>query len=68
MSKDPQKEGWGFPPNSRKAHYFVNSKSLCGKWLWLSNKLDPAGETSPDDCALCTRRLKKHQVPTEKKR
>ncbi|GAG83329.1 unnamed protein product, partial [marine sediment metagenome] len=24
--------GWGFPANSRKAHYFVDKCSLCGKW------------------------------------
>ena len=60
-------EGWGFPSSSRKAHYFVDSRSLYGKWLYTSKKLEPAGKASPDDCALCTRRLKKHQVSTEVK-
>lgn len=33
----PQKEGWTWLINSTKWHYFVNSKSLCGKWMILAD-------------------------------
>lgn len=56
---DEVKEGWGFPGNARKAHYFVGGKSLCGKWMFLGSNLEPAGEGSCDDCVSCTRKLVK---------
>ena len=49
-------EGWGFPLNSHKAHYFVGPVSLCSKWMFVG-KLEPAGKKSPDDCKVCTRKL-----------
>ena len=55
-------EGWGTVVCGCGAHYFINGKSLCGEWLWVRGNLEPVGETAPDDCVLCTRRLEKHQV------
>lgn len=51
-------EGWGFPELSKKAHYFVEGRSLCGRWAY-TGALEPAALASPDDCAACTRKLTK---------
>jgi len=52
-------EGWGWPGAARKAHYFVDGRSLCGRWGWIGGSLQPAGEPSSDDCAACARKLAK---------
>jgi len=53
-------EGWGWPPASEQAHYFVDRHSLCGEWMWLGDgELDEVGEWSPDDCVVCTRKIKR---------
>ena len=52
------KQGWGWPSNSKKAHYFVDHTALCGKWMFFGS-LDASDTTSPDDCMACRRRLDK---------
>jgi hypothetical protein len=32
MTKE-RTEGWGGLSNARDAHYFINNRSLCGRWL-----------------------------------
>lgn len=51
-------DGWGWPLNSNKAHYFVDGRSLCAKWLFRD---DCAAGTydSPNNCKECARRLQK---------
>jgi len=51
------KEGWGFPGSSRKAHYFVDSTALCRKWGLYGGPLEPDDKSSPDDCVACRRKL-----------
>lgn len=54
-AKDQQ--GWAWPINARKAHYFVFGRSLCGNWIFLGKRQsqgDPDKE-SPDDCRACRR-------------
>ena len=52
-------KGWGFPEPSRKFHYFVDGRSLCGKWGWLSSAgLEDTVNTGPDDCRVCARKLR----------
>ena len=58
-------EGWGFPDASMKAHYSVDGRSLCRRWLWLGGELEPAEEESPDDCLQCTRKLAKRLARLE---
>jgi hypothetical protein len=66
---DKTKEGWGWPGNSKKAHYFINGHSLCQKWLFLG-VLDQPQETSdkpgPDDCAACHKKLLARRPPDQK--
>lgn len=53
-------EGWGSPMLAKKAHYFILSESLCGRWLYFGD-LEAATYESPNDCAECTRRLAKRE-------
>jgi hypothetical protein len=65
------REGWGWPANSRKAHYFIYGKSSRGEWLFAADALcgrmmfagalEEGGDGSPDNCAECKRRLKRLQ-------
>ncbi len=59
----PKPEGWGFPSQSRKAHYFRTGRSLCGKWGQFAGYPELDGTKailpSPDDCAVCRRKLDK---------
>jgi len=51
-------EGWGFPLLSKKAHYFVDGRALCGKW-WFGGELEQGNNDSSDNCKECVRRFKK---------
>lgn len=52
--------GWGWPLNSRKAHYFDAGDliSACGRWMYAGRLPDQGGGSrSPDDCAACWKAL-----------
>lgn len=55
--------GWAWPSNSRKAHYFVNGRSLCGRWGFLGQNGDSnqgtGSKVGPDDCVACWRKATK---------
>ena len=57
------KEGWWMPGQSRKFHYFVEGRALCGGWIFPDyNSLTPdTGNTVKltDDCAGCFKKLVK---------
>jgi len=55
------KEGWAKPFNTRKYHYFVKSKSLCGRWMFFGKDLTPhdGGPLTKVDCKTCYRLLQK---------
>jgi len=55
-------EGWGWPGLSRKAHYFVNSISLCCHWAY-TGPLEQGKDNSPDNCAACRKKLEKRNKP-----
>ena len=55
------KEGWGFPTNSKKAHYFRQSRSLCGKWMFFG-VLEQGNDNSLDNCTACKKALLKEKV------
>ncbi|MBA7529732.1 hypothetical protein ES705_21931 [subsurface metagenome] len=61
MTEDEIKEGWGFPAESRKAHYFVDSMSLCRRWGFYSGPLEQGNDDSPDNCAACAKELAKRK-------
>ncbi|GAI42565.1 unnamed protein product, partial [marine sediment metagenome] len=44
--------------NSRKAHYFIDGRSLCGKWLFFGALYD-SNDNSPDNCTSCKKAVKK---------
>lgn len=50
--------GWYWPSNSRKAHYYVDGRSLCGRYGFpgkLGHPDDKGG--CDDDCTPCSRKL-----------
>lgn len=53
-------EGWGWPGNSKKAHYFREGSisSICGKWAYTGER-ESGNDSSLDNCADCKRRLEK---------
>ena len=55
-------EGWGWPANSRKSHYFQEGEaiSVCGKWMFTGQRERDSFESS-DDCASCRRWVKRHR-------
>lgn len=55
-------EGWGWPLRSRKAHYFVKSRSLCGRWMYTGELTRNQAAGSPDDCKACARKLEKREA------
>lgn len=58
-------EGWGWPPNSLKAHYFTGGISLCRRWMY-SGELNPGlPATSLNDCKECRRQLEKRRQKAE---
>lgn len=50
-------DGWGFPTNSCRAHYFVRGRSLCGRWIYFGKPVLNQGPASDDDCKACSRKL-----------
>lgn len=60
-------EGWGWPPASRKAHYFVagDARSICGGWLYTGELEDVQTGASADDCKKCARLSAKRKEATD---
>ncbi|OYD16962.1 hypothetical protein CH330_01450 [candidate division WOR-3 bacterium JGI_Cruoil_03_51_56] len=56
-----EKEGWGFASNWRKAHYIINGRSLCGKWMFLG-ELEQGNDDSLDNCTACKKALQKRRA------
>lgn len=51
-------KGWGWPALARKAHYFVDGRSLCRAWFYLG-RLENNKHKSPDNCKACMKKLDK---------
>ena len=60
-----EKKGWGWPMNSKKAHYFVSIRSLCMRWMY-SGKLTDDIHDSPDNCKACMKKREKMEKATQK--
>jgi len=71
MAEEKLHEGWGWPANFRKAHYYVYAKSPRGEWLAFAvalcgrsiyaGHLETGNDGSSDNCAECKRRLAKRR-------
>lgn len=57
------REGWVSLLNTRKDHYIVDDRSLCGRWGFLgkSDRLAPDAGPNPNDCRECRRKLERRQ-------
>lgn len=62
-------EGWTFLVNATKWHYFRNSRSLCGKWMYLGDDadLEQGKLQSPDNCEACRKRRIRELAKENKK-
>lgn len=56
--------GWGFPLLARKAHYFVDSMSLCRSW-WFIGRVDDSNHDSSDNCTTCKRLFSKVKLQAQ---
>lgn len=56
------REGWVAMLNTRKWHYIVDTKSLCGGWMYLGSRFEQGNDDSPDNCKKCVHKLKVRQV------
>jgi len=65
-SEEKEKEGWGFPAGSRKAHYFVGSMSLCRRWGFYFGPLEQGNDGSPDNCPACMKALVKRKAKIQR--
>ena len=54
------KEGWGIVrPGDKKAHYYVDSESLCRRIMFYFGPLYADEGRREDDCAACRKKLEK---------
>ncbi len=55
-------DGWHWPVNAKKAHYFESGRSACGRWLFFGIQEDPSQvpgeEPGRDDCRPCWKKAK----------
>lgn len=59
-----EKEGWSWLFNSKVEHYFVEGKSLCGKWGILG--YGDCAEHTNNPCATCMKKLEKRKQKEHK--
>ena len=51
-------KGWGACKNTPKWHYFIGGRSLCRRFMKLSNYcLEQGNDNSPDNCKECQKKL-----------
>ena len=65
------KEGWTWLTNSKKWHYFVDGRSLCGGFMVFANmqgELVQGNNDSSDNCASCKKKLQKRLNKNEEKK
>ncbi len=56
-------EGWGQPGDSKRSHYFRESRSLCLAWLFTGLLEADDGKSSSGDCKKCRKALDKNPPP-----
>ena len=63
----PKGNGWHMPSNSRKYHYFEESRSLCSRFgfMMVQGSKD-TGSYDDGDCAKCVKDLKKRAEKKDK--
>ena len=64
MPPDPElTEGWFMPRGSRRFHYFVDHRSLCGGWMMPGVLSKDVGNEKVfrEDCKACFRKVVKRR-------
>jgi len=62
---DVKKEGWSWLINSSRDHYFVEGRSLCGKWGVLGYGDCNDVPTVNPPCATCRKKLERRKKEVE---
>jgi hypothetical protein len=65
--KAADREGWALPGAARRFHYFVQSRSLCNRWMFTGH-LEPdtgnrTAQPGPEDCVPCWRKRNRMLAP-----
>jgi len=55
MIESQANRGWKFLFNSRKEHYFIGLRSICGKYMTIGQ--GGCSETSDNTCKACAAKL-----------
>jgi len=70
VSERVRRDGWCWPGDARKAHFFVAGRSLCGRWAFFGDALLTQGMKDvpgPDDCLTCFKKAKAASVSKEER-
>lgn len=51
-------EGWTWLSNSRRWHYFVGGRSLCGRWFTFATNFELGDDDAKHNCRGCRTKLK----------
>lgn len=67
VSFDELSEGWKGLANTRKHHYFVEGRSLCGRWLNFGsiNENEQSDTQQNFDCKGCWQQLRNRRVVSD---
>lgn len=57
MKPGARSEGWGWPIKATKPHFFVDGRSLCGRWLFTGNVEPGPARVGMQDCKACSTAL-----------
>ena len=55
--REHRKEGWWWPIEAHKPHYFRDGRSLCGKWGVFRGDFDGQEHPANVCCTTCYRKL-----------
>jgi len=53
MENKIERKGWVVLSNAKKAHYFIDGRSLCKQYLYLGSCYEDNNHESPDNCKKC---------------
>ncbi|MEM1268426.1 MAG: hypothetical protein AAGI08_00125 [Bacteroidota bacterium] len=61
VNTETEHKGWAGVVGGRKYHYFVDMRSLCGRYMFFgpSENLDDSKHQHSENCATCKRKRNK---------
>lgn len=58
LSLTVKRKGWAWPAIARIAHYFINQRSLCGRWTYSGDLVDDQRPCGLNQCRVCLARFR----------